>query len=470
MTGGGQRPTINHYMKCRKRRVSARQLEKRQLSIVKTPVHEKGDFAPLPIEVMFRIIKFIPLVSLGSLTLTSKQMRDIIIMYVHSQEGARRVIPVVQNIPEHSDLDSDEYKSESKRCHSHYKQLGVMLKRTTCLFSTRDRLAEVGKILDQLRDSHVRICTKLGSDLAYSCYGIFLHAFIAGWEDDEKSKSFQAIKGASLLEERIGYLMKSKPGTMPGYERYIRVFCREIFLNKASKTEKGFWMAQILKPYPIFFQARLLFILYGPTDLENDDLIWDEMAVSSDIATEDLKELAEGMVALQDDQRGLWSADDIISIFDEITTISMDWDIENIAVFMKECGDTMCCEVLGNKAINGRVSELSYILYYLWQRCCHTAAINSKKEQEWFIALMQHLGKLLPRTKDQHDLTRQIFNVWEENMMDSIEDQTMNTDSQQSLQEEEREKFRESLQSITTLTSILLAREMVNSTNNNASN
>ena len=28
-------------------------------------------------------------------------------------------------------------------------------------------------------------------------------------------------------------------------------------------------MAQILKPYPMFFQARLLFILYGPTDLEN---------------------------------------------------------------------------------------------------------------------------------------------------------------------------------------------------------
>ena len=47
--------------------------------------------------------------------------------------------------------------------------------------------------------------------------------------------------------------------------------------------------------------------------------------------------------------------------------VSLDWDVENIAIFMKECGDTMCCEVLGNKAINGRVSELSYILYYLWQ-------------------------------------------------------------------------------------------------------
>ena len=46
------------------------------------------------------------------------------------------------------------------------------------------------------------------------------------------------------------------------------------------------------------------------------------MAVASDISAEDLKELAEGMVALQDDRRGLWSADDVISIFDEITSMN----------------------------------------------------------------------------------------------------------------------------------------------------
>lgn len=54
-------------------------------------------------------------------------MRDVIILYVKSPEGSRRVIPVVQNIPEHADLDSEEYKKESKRCHDHYKQLGKIL-------------------------------------------------------------------------------------------------------------------------------------------------------------------------------------------------------------------------------------------------------------------------------------------------------------------------------------------------------
>ena len=56
----GQRTTINRYMKCRKRRVSARQLEKKQLTVVQ-PDNEKGAFAPLPIEVLqiFYIIAII---------------------------------------------------------------------------------------------------------------------------------------------------------------------------------------------------------------------------------------------------------------------------------------------------------------------------------------------------------------------------------------------------------------------------
>ena len=41
----------------------------------------------------------------------------------------------------------------------------------------------------------MKICSELGSDSAYSCYGEFLHAFVAGWEYEEKAKAFNAIKG-----------------------------------------------------------------------------------------------------------------------------------------------------------------------------------------------------------------------------------------------------------------------------------
>ena len=44
--------------------------------------------------------------------------------------------------------------------------------------------------------------------------------------------------GASLLEERIGFLMKTKAGTMPGYERYNLIL---LFLRLRFSLEfKGF--------------------------------------------------------------------------------------------------------------------------------------------------------------------------------------------------------------------------------------
>lgn len=50
------------------------------------------------------------------------------------------------------------------------------------------------------------------------------------------------------------------------------MFCREIFLDKASDlVEKGFWLCKILKPWPLVFQARLLYILYGPVNDDNGE-------------------------------------------------------------------------------------------------------------------------------------------------------------------------------------------------------
>ena len=60
-------------------------------------------------------------------------------------------------------------------------------------------------------------------------------------------------------------MLNSAPGSQPWYERYIRVFCRQVFLDKSGdNAERGFWLCKILQPWPLVFQARLLYILYGP--------------------------------------------------------------------------------------------------------------------------------------------------------------------------------------------------------------
>ena len=71
-------------------------------------------------------MKHIPLVSLGSLTLTSKDFRNMVLLYVYSKEGSDRVVPAIKSVPDPDDLHSMEYQKESKRCHEHYKQLGKL--------------------------------------------------------------------------------------------------------------------------------------------------------------------------------------------------------------------------------------------------------------------------------------------------------------------------------------------------------
>lgn len=45
-----------------------------------------------------------------------------------------------------------------------------------------------------------------------------------------------------------------------------RVFFRRTFLSHCqSVQERGFWLNQILKSWPMVHQARILFLLYGPT-------------------------------------------------------------------------------------------------------------------------------------------------------------------------------------------------------------
>jgi F-box protein 47 len=75
--------------------------------------------------------------------------------------------------------------------------------------------------------------------------------------------------GASRIDERLDDALKKGPGSMPWYEKYIRVFYREIFLDKADDgAELSFWLCQMLSSLPLVYQARMLYILYGPEDTD----------------------------------------------------------------------------------------------------------------------------------------------------------------------------------------------------------
>eukprot|EP00794_Sanderia_malayensis_P018120 gene18120-19930_t len=448
-----QMSTILQHMKTRKRRYlfqrNAKTKRKTEESdVILMSSCPGGVFEFLPLEVCHYLFSCTTLRALGMLSITSRKLRNMVVTYIYSSQASENIVPKFQN--------QKRLLTVSQKYHNHYKNLGYFVKRSSCLFSTKERLKKVGQVLDKLRESHIQICNDLGSDLAYSCYGEFLHAFLAGWEFEEKSKAFTAIKGASLLEERIKQVLKSSPGSHPGFERYIRIFCREIFLNKSEQADLSFWLAQILKAWPMCLQAKILFVLYGPMNEDSEELEWDVMSLVTDNHSSPMySELGQVFKVLLNDTSGFWNADDAVSLFEELTAVPTDWEIENVASLLSQSGERFCCEVLGNKAINGRIRELSYLLYHLWQKVFSVNRKSGIGQFDWFLAVVKHLSNLIKSEKIFHEMLNQMLQFWEEATLDALEDFQYASDSQR---EEGQDCAEDRLHTLMSLTMTLLRK------------
>ena len=66
-------------------------------------------------------------------------------------------------------------------------------------------------------------------------------------------------------------VLRSLPASLPWHEKDVRLLHRFTFLIPSrTDQEYSYWMTQILKPWPITFQARLLYILTGPEDANGE--------------------------------------------------------------------------------------------------------------------------------------------------------------------------------------------------------
>ena len=73
------------------------------------------------------------------------------------------------------------------------------------------------------------------------------------------------------LEDRVNKVLRSSPASLPWHEKDIRLLHRFTFLIPSrTDQEYSYWMTQILKPWPITFQARLLYLLTGPEDANGE--------------------------------------------------------------------------------------------------------------------------------------------------------------------------------------------------------
>lgn len=194
----------------------------------------------------------------------------------------------------------------------------------------------------QLKPIHSRICEFKGTCTSYQCFGELLNSYVAGWDEYKKIRAYSLVTSVAKLDERTSkvrclasaiqvvllyyaaQVLHRAPESFPWHEQDIRLFHRLIFLIPAKTNDDyGFWLTQILKPWPITFQARLLYLLTAPED-SGGYVSWTQVCGCSNVqhsnGSVDFREVARALWILRTCRCQDWSQDDIISIFDELTS------------------------------------------------------------------------------------------------------------------------------------------------------
>ena len=75
----------------------------------------------------------------------------------------------------------------------------------------------------------------------------------------------------------MGQVLQAAPGRLAWHEKDVRLLLQLLFLRPtaaSSREEHGYWLDQLLKPWPITFQAKLLYLLTGPVDSQGQYSLW----------------------------------------------------------------------------------------------------------------------------------------------------------------------------------------------------
>ncbi|VTJ55302.1 Hypothetical predicted protein, partial [Marmota monax] len=138
----------------------------------------------------------------------------------------------------------------------------------------------------------------------------------AGWDELECHRVYNFLCELTNLSRKMQTVVCGKPGSARKLELRIRLFCRNVLLDHwTHRSDSAFWLTRILKPWPMVNQARLLYIIFGPT-----------------------------------------SSQDVVP---------REWLLENNAHLLILSGNNICFTFMASKAVNGRAIELARLIVFL---------------------------------------------------------------------------------------------------------
>ncbi|KAK7802374.1 hypothetical protein U0070_023491 [Myodes glareolus] len=348
-----------------------------------------GNFKVLPLEIFHIILRYLSVKDIGMLSMVSKTVSQHIINYISTSSGSRRLL--IQNF-HNLDLSG----TEDTHLREHYRALGLLFKRCTLLLPTKDRLKYIHKILSEVSCFKFSGCSAPLQCLGLPCYGIFLQTLTAGWDELECHRVYNFLCELTNLSRKMQTVVCNKAGSARKLELRIRLFCRNVLLDHwTQRSDSAFWLTRILKPWPM------------PTYCFNPgQVIWQEM-VEGPTDESSLKGLANAIKLLYDTGTKEWTADDVISLVDELSVVPREWLLENNARLLILSGNNICFTFMASKAVNGRAIELARLIVFL--------ALVCEKElycMDWTVRMMQKVCKVFSTAAERKSFLQSVANAF----------------------------------------------------------
>ncbi|GFO39608.1 F-box only protein 47 [Plakobranchus ocellatus] len=295
---------------------------------------------------------------LSILTITSKKMRNLVEAYRVTRFSGPHSIP-------YKTIHTNMSVEEQADMLSLFHKLGRLMKRSTCLYATKDRLNILNEFFTRITCSNSGTCKDQSRCVALLCFGKFLHTVIAGWDDSECQRVYDSVCHHMSIQRIVKTVVSSKPGNNSQLEANVRHFFRRVFLDPCTTIpDKAFWISRVLKPWPIVFQARLLFILYTG----------------------------------------------------HFSSSPEDWLLENIAGLLLACGEDITTKMLSSKAINGRYGELAGTIAYLCLVC-----VKHNFDLSQVIVMLESVIAVIESPKNKMSLLNRIMDFFKELILDTHE-------------------------------------------------
>ncbi|XP_071831198.1 F-box only protein 47-like isoform X2 [Apostichopus japonicus] len=362
-----------------------------------------GFFDSLPHELIFNIFHFASTEDLSKLSISSVALSHLVRNFLSCKSILKCFL---WSKFSHTKLNARWHLVDRL-----FTELGLLLKRSTFLLPTRERLVLMGKFTTKIYQViNVEKSHKL------FCLGNFYSMFTKGWSQKECGWAFKMVMEHFKIKSKLATVLTSAPGTFPEIEYEIRTFLCHVFVTNSNNiTEHGLYLEFILKPYPLVHQAKILYLMHGPADTDNGLVDWQEMSSplpdTGITSMDNCSSLALAIKILFG--QSSWSEGSVNSVLKELTDCPQEWTTRNVAKLLLLCGEAICFNFVVSIALNGKMREVANIFVTL------SMIIKEENLQmAWLLNLVHRVCRSLKNTHDINSLLDAIPELYKDLTVD----------------------------------------------------